>query len=301
MKRTTRFSKGGSVMEHHNVFRRMIRGAAIAAYLSMLLSLLALSLLVWSGGCHDASPVAASGPDQPGLGPFESTGEEFLISALDEIELIAGATGGAPARTADPASRWSRLPAKSGKRLIHAGATDSTYIYGELTPDGYGAVVTERHAYPKGILLITVRKSYGKPPSRTVTETKRYISQSDFLKDSMQQSNITEVYGLSQDTIVTHVERNGTIETYTFRLPVVSSVTNPRDGSVRVTTRYAVSGSVVSDVRDGSGSFIQLRKTSGSSDGSLNTYTLYGDSTWRNVRSIGKSDGSVYREITSGP
>jgi hypothetical protein len=48
-----------------------------------------------------------------------------------------------------------------------------------------------------------------------------YIS-ADYLNDNPQQSNVTEAFGLSSDTIVTHVLRNGTLETYTFHLPVVT-------------------------------------------------------------------------------
>jgi len=146
-----------------------------------------------------------------------------------------------------------------------------------------------------------VRKSYGKPETRIVTETKRYITFQDFLNDTSQQSNITELYGLSTDTLVTHVNRNGTIETYTFRLPVITRVTNPVDGSVRVTTRYGAAGTVRSEVRDGSGNLIQIRETYGDSTGALTTYTQFADSSWRNVRTLGLANGSVHHDITSGP
>src|SRR5207249_2986398 len=105
--------------------------------------------------------------------------------------------------------KGSSLPPKERRLIVSSTESDTLYIYGELTPEGYGAVVTERHAYPKGILLITVRKVFGKPPTSIVTQTRRYISNSDFLNDTAQQSNITEIYGLSSDTIVTHVLRNG--------------------------------------------------------------------------------------------
>ena len=160
---------------------------------------------------------------------------------------------------------------------------------------------TERHAYPKGLLLITVRKSYGKPTTRIVSETERYISFEDFLNNSTQQSNITEVYGLSSDTLVTHVTRNGTLETYTFRLPVITRTTNPLDGSIRVTSRFGDAGTVKSETRDGSGNLIQSRSTYGDSTGALTTYTAFADSSWRMVRSTGQADGSILREITSGP
>jgi len=113
-------------------------------------------------------------------------------------------------------------------------------------------------------------------------------------------ANVTEVYGLSRDTIVTHVLRNGILETYTFRLPVVTRIVNPGDGSVRITSRFGSSGAVVSEVRDGSGTLIQHRSSSGLADGSIVSYTQFADSSWRSVRTVGRSDGSVFREVTSG-
>ena len=134
-----------------------------------------------------------------------------------------------------------------------------------------------------------------------VTESKQYVRYEDFLGDTAQQSSMTEVYGLSRDTIVTHVMRNGVVETFTFRLPVITRTVNPEDGSVRVTSRYGKEGAVCSEVRDGSESLIQLTMTKGDSLGGVITYTQYPDSTWRNTRVIGRSDGSVFHEITSGP
>ncbi len=270
----------------------------------MLAVFFAIATGIFIFGCNKDSPLSAGNDRNLPQYTFETTGEEFLISALDEVESIAdyAQRGAISAGTGVNLQTLSAiLPPKNQKKLISSTQSDTTYIYGEITPDGYGAVVTERHAYPKGILLITVRKSYGKPATRTVTETKRYITYQDFLSDTSQQSNITEIYGLSTDTLVTHVNRNGTIETYTFRLPVITRVTNPVDGSVRVTTRYGAAGKVRSEIRDGNGNLIQLRETYGDSTGALTTFTEYADASWRNVRTIGKADGSVYHEITSGP
>jgi hypothetical protein len=275
----------------------MERRAAAAA--GPIFIAVVLSAFAWFAGCSANAPESPASPERPAQ--FESTGEEFLISALDELERIADLAGVQSRQTIDLRSISSLFPSRGAKRLIAATTTDTTFIYGEVTPGGYGAVVTERHAYPKGLLLITVRRSYGKPPARVVTETKRYISFPDFLNDSTQQSNITELYGLSSDTIVTHVTRNGILETYTFRLPVITRVTNPVDGSVRVTLRYGSGGSVRSEIRDGDGNLVQFRDTYGDSTGAITTYTEFADASWRNVRTLGQSDGSVLRDITSGP
>ncbi len=227
----------------------------------------------------------------------EPQGEEYLIAFVDELDQLADA---------GPGVRSTMLPVdvpQSAMRrtVIRTSAADTTFVYGELTPTGLGAVVTERHQYPKGILLITVRKTHGLPGGGVVSQTKKYITFADLSSDNPQQSTITEVAGLSGDTILTHVVRNGILETYTFRLPVVTRVVNPADGSVRVTSRFGAAGAVVSEVRDGSGSLIQLRRNNGLADGSIVSYTHFADSTWRNVRTVGEADGTVFREITSGP
>ena len=271
--------------------RRRCAVAAGPAFLAAVLLLI---------GCNKSSPNDAASTASPGQ--FETTGEEFLIGTLDEIESIAEYAQHRGSLTRSSLDLLSAgLPPRDRKQVVASTTTDTTFIYGEVTPDGYGAVVTERHTYPKGLLLITVRKSYGKPPARIVSQLKRYITEQDFMNDSTQQSNVTELYGLSSDTLVTHVTRNGIVETYTFRLPVITRVTNPVDGSLRVTTRYGAAGTVRSDVRDGDGNLIQFRESYGEASGALVTYTEFPDASWRNIRTIGRADGAVQRDITSGP
>jgi hypothetical protein len=253
-----------------------------------------LLILVFISGCERGNQLTqpAEMPEIPPL-EFEARGEDFLISAIDEIHAIADWTNFS--RT----GARRDLPPRDNKLILFKTATDTVYIYGEVTPEGYGAVVTERYSYPKGLLLITVRKSHGKGNGRIVTQTKRYISYADFQSDNPQQTNVTELYGLAADTIVTHVLRNGTLETFTFRLPVITRVVNPQDGSIRITTRYGANGYVISEVRDGNGNLIQLRRSYGQADGSLVTRTEFPDSSWRQVRTVGQADGTILREVTS--
>jgi len=162
----------------------------------------------------------------------------LLIGALDEVLAIA-----------DWAGSLSSTPQQEGSIAGIAGAeADSVYVYGAVTPDGYGAVVTERHGYPKGLLLITLRRSFGRNGG-IVSEILRYISNESFAADLPQQSALTEVLPMQHDTIVTHVLRNGNLETYTFRLPVVTRTTNQVDNSVQVTSRFALNGAIVSELR----------------------------------------------------
>ena len=244
---------------------------------NLLIPVLLLSALA---GCH---PGQSAGPSTPiDLTPYglESTGQEHLIAALDEIQSFADQVGGSPA--------------------LRKTSADTVIIRGEITPDGYGAVVTERHAYPKGLLLITVRRSYGKGGGRMVTETKHYISQESFHADEPQQTSITEMYALSRDTIVTYVRKGGNLETYTFRLPVVTRTDHGDPGLTRVVSRFGLSGMIVSETRDGNGALIQVHRSTGLSDGSLVTRIEYPDGSWRAVRTVGRGDGTIFREITSG-
>jgi hypothetical protein len=241
-------------------------------------------------------PSSTNAPDIEAY-QFEATGEDFLISALDEVQAIADwsdsfQNGLSP--------RLSELTSAEKKAFLVVTSTDTIYIYGQTIPGGYGAVVTERYARPKGLLLITVRKTYGKGNGYIVTETKRYASYADHRNDNPQQTNVTEMYGTQTDTIVTHVLRNSTLQTYTFRLPVITRVVNPQDGSIRITSRYASNGEIVSKVTDGDGNLVQLRRSYGQSDGSTVTRTEYPDGSWRQVRTHGEADGKVTRESTSG-
>ena len=228
---------------------------------------------------------------------FEATGEDFLISALDEVQAITD--WAETNRHTLPKSLAIALNA--GPRMILAKtATDTVYIYGQIISGGYGAIITERFAHPKGILLITVRRTYGRGDGHVVTETRRYTSYANHLNDRPQQTNVTELYGTQTDTIVTHVVRDGRLQTYTFRLPVITRVIDPQDGSVRVTSRYASAGQIISRTVEGNGNLVHLRRTYGQSDGSTVTRTEFPDGSWRQTRTKGEADKSIMRETTSG-
>lgn len=228
---------------------------------------------------------------------FETTGEDYLVSAIEEIHAIAD---WAESFTNGPNRSVSNDASVEQKSTLAKTSTDTAYIYGQIIAGGYGAVVTERYAYPKGLLLITIRKTYGKEDGHIVTETKRYASHADFRNDNPQQTNVTELFGRQKDTIVTYVLRNGRLDTYTFRLPVLTKAVNSQDGSVRVTTRYASSGAIVSKVEDGAGNLIQIRRSYGQTDGSTVTRTEFPDRSWKQVRTVGQVDGTILRETTSG-
>jgi hypothetical protein len=226
--------------------------------------------------------------------PVEQGGEDLLIDALEELHAVAD--------WAESNAGSSGYPAGSGApsgMLLSKSMADTVLIYGEEV-GGVGAVVTERHTYPKGLPLISVRRTYGGGSGETVWELSKYISHQDFINDQPEQYIRTEIYGLSDGRILTHVERDGVFETYTFRSPVITRDISA-DGSVRVTSRYGSGSAVVTEVRNGAGDLIRLARSYGAADGSVYRRTENPDGTWRTVRVLGQGDGSILREITSGP
>ena len=218
----------------------------------------------------------------------EESGEQLMIDAVEELESIAAWTG-----------PGGGISGSARGLLLGKAAGDSAFIYGSVTAEGLGVVVTERHTHPKGLLLITVRKSYG-TPGRIVSDVSRYDSYDGFRNNRPQQTTLTEVLPASRDTIVTHVVRNGITETYTFRLPVVTSVQNQVNGTTRVTTRYAVGGAVVTEVTDENQSLIRRTTSSALPSGALQTRTDLPGGSWKIVTSLGRGDGSIVRETVSG-
>jgi len=244
----------------------------------------ALALLLASCGRGSAPP---SSPDTGEPAEVRETGEQLMIDAMDEIESIAG---------------WAGVSGTAGVTrplVLRKTDGDSAFMYGSITPDGLGVVVTERHTHPKGLLLITVRKSYG-TPGHIISDVSRYDSYEGFRGNRPQQTTFTEVLPASRDTIVTHVLRDGITETYTFRLPVVTSVTDQVAGTTRVTTRYAMAGAVVTEVTDQDQALIRRTSSSALASGALQTRTDLPGGSWRIVTTLGRGDGSILRETVSG-
>jgi len=246
------------------------------------------TLVVFLSGCTPKT-LHPTEPSQPETTAAPETGEQLLFDAIDEMTAIA---------------EWSGLsrPLSAGEdavpRLLK-NTGDSVFVYGTVTAGGVGAVVTERHTHPKGLLLITVRKSYG-TPGRIVSDVSRFDSYESFRAGEPQQTTTTEIRPASRDTITTYVLRNGITETYTFRLPVVTRASDLVNQTVRITSRYASAGSVVTEVTDENQSLIRRTTNSALATGALQTRTDLPDGSWRIVTSLGKSDGSILRETVAG-
>ena len=239
-------------------------------------------------GCRRETPNPAE-PVQAVPVEIPETGEQLLSDAIDEMTAIAQWTGG------------GGMQAVGSGILLPLGKTsgDSVFVYGTVTSGGLGAVVTERHTHPKGLLLITVRTSYG-IPGRIVSDVKRFDSYEGFRNGQPQQTTTTEVLPASRDTIITYVLRNGITETYTFRLPVVTRVVDQVNQTVRITSRYASAGGVVTEVTDENQALIRRTTNMALPTGALQTRTDLPDGSWKVVSSLGRGDGSILRETVSG-
>ncbi len=250
-------------------------------------NLVAVMLAVSLAGCMDPPLQSSGGSPEEFSSPAPESPEGLVIGLLDELEDIAD---GLPS---------GRLYGSGNTLVLRKGASDTTFIYGALTADGYGAVVTERHTFPRGIPLITVRSSYGKEGNTIVSEVRRYTSQAALLSKVPEQTVLTEVAGLSRDTILTHVTRNGRIETYTFRLPVETAALASDPESTRRTSRFALNAEILVETRDGNGTFLQRRRHTTLPDGSLITRTEYADGSWRQSRTVGRADGTILHETAA--
>ncbi len=250
---------------------------------NIAVTFLILAAVLLAGCRKDAVDSTVNPSDDLTVLPTESP-QDLLVSAIQTVEDLADWSGPA------------RFTTSGVKQILLKTSADTTYIYGELTPEGYGAVVTERRTYPRGILLISVTKSYGNSAGRVVSEVKRYVSRETFLNDEPASWSQTEVYALTRDTIITYVSRNGLQETYTFRLPVVTGTIAASPEATRHAVRFARDRKIVTETRDGNGTLVQTRESSAMPDGSLVTLTTYSDGTWRSSRTLGRADGSILRE-----
>src|SRR6185436_18217770 len=89
-----------------------------AAHFFKLSLFLAAILCIW--GCNKDTPPSTPSSDKPFPIRFEASGEEFLISALDEVQNIADL-----GQQLGNAS----IPTKSHKAIISSTTVDTTYIY----------------------------------------------------------------------------------------------------------------------------------------------------------------------------
>jgi hypothetical protein len=149
----------------------------------------------------------------------EDTPEALVIDALKNFEEV---------------HEWILAGKPFGKQnallKVDQVNADSTWIYGDTLTGGVGVVITERHAYPKGLLLITKNYKYGDYANLTIVSiNERYISWSQYNSGTPETKTKTELTFESapSEAIVTHITRwtknvITTRESYTFRNPVIT-------------------------------------------------------------------------------
>jgi len=252
-----------------------------------LLWLAAVVAIAALSACTENAPQALEGLPGGSAALTAKAPQELLLETLDELQAFTETVSRSNPSVTGPAFR------------LQKGSADTIVVYGRQTADGYGAVVTERRSYPRGILLITVRTTHGKENNVVVSELRRYTTHSALASDEPEQVILTEVFGLSKDTIVTRLTRNNRVETYTFRLPVVSVTQKADPAESRTVTRTASGGEIVVETRDGNGQVLSRQRHSALPDGSLITLTEYPDGSWRRTRTLGRADGTILRETTT--
>jgi len=196
---------------------------------------------------------------------------------------------------------------------VNNATADSVWIYGDTLTGGIGVVITERHSYPKGLLLITKNYKYGDYPNLSIVSvTERFISWTQYNNGTPETKTKTELTFESapSEAIVTHITRwtKGvqTRETYTFRNPVITIDNSRQIKTVRkakpndeviVTETYNLA----------TNSLLQSRWTGASStySGGFFTRTNNYDSgnlvSWTKTTTVGQGDGSVVRYIDRYP
>ncbi|MCL4538631.1 MAG: hypothetical protein M1378_03380 [Bacteroidetes bacterium] len=202
------------------------------------ISLLVLIFLVFAG-CERSNDHATDTSAKP---PSLSKDEALSImnEVLDDFEfvhqsLLSGTSQAMIAPTRSQPIVMS-VPTSSERDLDKVGkvATDSIFVYGDTaTINGvlHGIVVTEKHAYPKGLLLITRSAKYSPSNTRGIASvTDRYISWAQYSAGTPEQrteSVIQPQFSSGTDlTIEVHATRTkGSVtlsETYRFTSPTIT-------------------------------------------------------------------------------
>jgi hypothetical protein len=270
-----------------------------------LLSLLAFAFFIFSCSNPTTSDFNAKTTE-------EDTPEALVIDALKNFEEV---------------HEWILAGKPFGKQnallKVDQVNADSTWIYGDTLTGGIGVVITEKHSYPKGLLLITKNYKYGignndpgDPTSvkKIVNWTKKYISWTQYRNDTPEQEVKTELYS-EDNKIVTYITRknkNGIVtrESYTFKNPIVT-VINSRDLKI-VRKGNGSTGDVETlTYQNSTGKLLSVRSVGSSAgdygDGAFHSsYTEYDlnqppfrVTRFNKVVVLGKGNGEIWRYVES--
>jgi hypothetical protein len=268
-----------------------------------LLSLFAFAFFIFSCSNPTTSDFNAKTTD-------EDTPEALVIDALKNFEEV---------------HEWIIAGKPFGKQnallKVDQINADSTWIYGDTLTGGIGVVITEKHSYPKGLLLITKNYKYGigtnEPGNpadvkKIVNWTKKYVSWTQFRDDTPEQEVKTELYS-ENNKITTHITRknkNGIVtrESYTFKDPIVTVVYGRDLKIVRKASDY--SGDIETlTYQYSTGKLLSVRAVGSAAgdygDGAFHsTYTEYDIIQpplrvirYNKVAVLGKGNGEIWRYV----
>ena len=186
--------------------------------------LLMLVFMVFAG-CERSNDHATDTSTKP---PSLSKDEALSImnEVLDDFEFVhQSMLSGTP---------LAKIAPTRSQPIVMKVATDSIFVYGDTaTINGvlHGIVVTEKHAYPKGLLLITRSAKYS--PSNTggiASVTDRYISWAQYNAGTPEQRTESVIQpqfssGTDSTIEVRAIRTKGSVtlsETYRFTSPTVT-------------------------------------------------------------------------------
>ena len=273
------------------------------------IALLILGFLIFAG-CERSNDHATDTITKP---PALSKDEALSImnEVLDDFEFVhQSMLSGASLRKSAPTR---------SQPIVMKIATDSIFVYGDTATVGgvlHGIVVTEKHAYPKGLLLITRSAKYSPSNTRGIASvTDRYISWAQYSAGTPEQrteSVIQPQFSSGTDsTIEVHATRTkGSItlsETYRFTSPTVTI--DVSKGTRVVRTADPAGDGIVTATYDQTTGMLLTKRVNGPGEappyGGFYTQTYnYVEgvlNTWVKTTTRGQADNSVVKVVERYP
>ena len=271
--------------------------------------LLILGFLIFAG-CEKSNDHATDTSIKP---PALSKDEALSImnEVLDDFEFVhESILSGSPLANVAPTR---------SRPILMKVAQDSIFVYGDTaTIDGvlHGIVVTEKHAYPKGLLLITRSAKYSPSNTRGIASvTDRYISWAQYNAGTPEQrteSVIQPQFSSGTDlTIEVHATRTkGSVtlsETYRFTSPTITI--DVSKGTRVVRTADPAAEGIVTSTYDQTTGILLTKRVTGQGEappyGGFYTQTFnYVDgqlNNWVKTTTRGQPDHSVLKVVERYP
>lgn len=272
-----------------------------------------LSMLCISGCDLTRNKQDTQTPDNPEQSISQDEAKQILMDMLDDFEQTDELLG------SNASLYKASLPGRNAP-IILSVTPDSTFVFGDtMTIDGQlnGIVVTEKHAYPKGLLLITKSMKYA--PSNTIgiaSITEKYVSWSEYNNHTPETKTISIAgpqYSSGTDSAIeTHVTKiKGSVtltETFRFAEPIRTVDMSKSTISVRAADPSAQQ--VITAVYDMSSGILLTKRATGQGDVSLGYGSYYSQSytysngvlaSWTKTTTVGQADKSILKVVEKYP